>query len=107
MARVEESIDRSAEGCALLECETREISQAPSYSKPKTDLGKTFKKLKHKQRFQEFMDVAADVANGCLLIYQASEFALLAGIVMGLSLVSFAVSLVMREWIDDERLKHL
>ena len=59
------------------------LLSAPSSQDPKTDLGKTFQKLKHKQRFQEFMDVAADVANGCLLIDQGSDFANLASIVMG------------------------
>ena len=38
------------------------------------DLGKTFLKLKHKKRILEFLDVLTDVAQGCVLIYEKSEF---------------------------------
>ena len=70
-------------------------------------LGQTFTKLKRKRRFQESMDVLADLANGWLLIYEGSKYAVPGGMVMVISVGGMVYSLMKREQIDEERLQHL
>ena len=53
------------------------------------------------------MDVSGDLVNGAVLILEDSDFAFWAAVVMGLAVVSFAVSLYLHRWIDERRLEEL
>jgi hypothetical protein len=74
---------------------------------PKTTLGKTFARLKHKRFFQESADVLGDLFNGYVLIEEDSDFEFWAKVVMCLSSLSFLVSLYLHYRIDQWRLDEL